>query len=202
MQPIEKYTSVSSREGKNMETNEETKKVKIYEAPRVEQNQYDEDTDEEIGHADEETDQTAQNNGHCYQQENSQVQPQGSVELQDERTGILKENHEGACLNQRGNQIQLNKLKKGQTVKYLHQGDHHTAEILSRAGKATGIYSSSYNIEYGSPNHIKGKQGYVDLSQVEDVHIQEGTEEVFQIDPVDLSTAKLEELKSWKDIGV
>ena len=77
-----------------MEINEETKKVKIYEAPRVEQNQYDVDTDEEIGHADEETDQTAQNssihNGHCYQQENSDVQPQDSVELQDERTGILR----------------------------------------------------------------------------------------------------------------
>ena len=74
------------------------------------------------------------------------MQPHDSVELQDERTGILRENHEGAGLNQRKNQIQLYKLKKGQTVKYLHQGDHYTAEILSRAGKATGIYSSSYNI--------------------------------------------------------
>ena len=107
--------------------------MKIYEAPRVEQDQYDVDTDEEIGHIDEETDQTAQSNsihnGHCYQQENSQVQPQDSVELQDERTGILGENHEGAGLNQRGNQTQLNRLKKGKTVKYLHQGDHYTAEI-------------------------------------------------------------------------
>ena len=89
LQPIEKYTSVSSREETNMETNEETKKVKMYEAPRVKQNQYDVDTDEEIGHADEETDQTAQNNsihdGHCYQQENSQVQPHASVEIQDEK---------------------------------------------------------------------------------------------------------------------
>ena len=88
-----------------METNEETKKVKIYEERRVEQNQYDVDNDEKIGHAYEETDQTAQNssihNGHCYQQENSQVQPQDSVELQDERTGILREKHEGASLNQR-----------------------------------------------------------------------------------------------------
>ena len=112
MQPIEEYTFVSSREGENMETNEETKKVKeVHEAPRVEQNQYDVDTDEEIGHADEETDQTAQNSsipiGHCYQQENSQVQPQDSVELQDEKTGILRENNEGASLNQRENQIQL-----------------------------------------------------------------------------------------------
>ena len=70
-------------------------------------------------------------NGHCYQQENSQVQPQDGVELQDERTGILEENHERAGLNQRGNQTQLNKLKKRQTVKYLHQGLHYTAEILS-----------------------------------------------------------------------
>ena len=93
-------------------------------------------------------------------------------------------------------------MKKGQTVKYLHQGDHYTAEILSRAGKATGIYSSSYNIEYRSSNHIKGKQGKVDLSQVEDVQVQEGTEEVFQIDPVGFSTAKLGELNSWKDNGV
>ena len=33
VQPIEEYTSVSSREEKNIETNEETKKLKIYEAP-------------------------------------------------------------------------------------------------------------------------------------------------------------------------
>ena len=70
------------------------------------------------------------------------MQLQDSVELQDEKTGISRENDEGASLNQRGNQIQLNKLKKGQTVKYLHQGDHYTAKILSRKGKATGIYSS------------------------------------------------------------
>ena len=48
------------------------------------------------------------------------MQPQDSVELQGERTEILRENHKGAGLNKRGNQIQLNKLKKGQNVKYLH----------------------------------------------------------------------------------
>ena len=37
VQPLEECTFVSSREEKNMETNEETKKVKIYEAPRVKQ---------------------------------------------------------------------------------------------------------------------------------------------------------------------
>ena len=108
VQPTEEYTSLSSREEENVETNEETKKVKIYEAPRVEQNQYDVDTDKEIGYTDEETDQTTQksskHHSHCYQQENSQVQPQDSVELQDERTVTLRENHEGAGLNQRGNQ--------------------------------------------------------------------------------------------------
>ena len=206
VQPIEEYTSVSSREEKNMETIEETKKLKIYEAPRVEQNQHDVDIDEENGHADEEPDQTAPNSsihtGHCYQQENSQMQLQDSLEPQDEQVEIRREIHEGDGVNQRRNQIQLNKLKKGQTIKYLHEGDHYTAEILSRAGKATGIYSSSYNIEYRSPNDIKGKQGYVDLNQVEDVQVQEGTEEVFQIDPAGFSTAKVEELKSWKDNGV
>ena len=44
------------------------------------------------------------------------MQPQDSVELQDERTGILRKNHEEAGINQRGNQIQSNKLKRGQTV--------------------------------------------------------------------------------------
>ena len=135
-------------------------------------------------------------------QDSVEIQPQGSVELQDERTEIRREIHEGDGLNQRRNQIQLNKLKKGQTIKYLHQGDHDTAEILSRTGKATGIYSSSYNIKYRSPNDIRGKQGYVDLNQVEDVQVQEGTKEVFQTDPADFSTATLEELKSWKDNGV
>ena len=91
------------------------KKQKKLKLSRVEQNQHDVDTDEEIGHADEEKDQTAQNSsihdGNCYQQENSQVQPQDSVELQpqdsvelqDARTGIHRESHEGDSLNQRGN---------------------------------------------------------------------------------------------------
>ena len=68
--------------------------------------------------------------------------------------------------------------------------------MLSKAGKATGIYSSSYNTEYRPPNHIRGKQGNVDFSKIEDVQVLEGTEEVFQIDPADFSSAKLEKLKS------
>ena len=151
-----------------METNGEAKKMKMYETPRVGQNQYDVDTDVKIGHTDEETYQTAQNrpihNGHSFQQHNSQVQAQGSVELQDQSTGTHRANHEGAGLNQRGNQIQLNKLKKGQTVNYLHQGDHYTAEISSRAGKVTGIYSSSHNTEYRSPDHT-GQVIYIHWSK-------------------------------------
>ena len=83
--------------------------MKIYEAPRVEQNQHDVDIDEENGHADEEPDQTAPNSsihtGHCYQQENSQMQLQDSVEPQDEQVEIRREIHEGDGENQRRNQI-------------------------------------------------------------------------------------------------
>ena len=63
------------------------------------------------------------------------MQAQSSVELQDQSTGTHGKNHEGAGLNQRGNQIQLNKQKKRETVKYLHQGDHNTSEITSKADK-------------------------------------------------------------------
>ena len=42
-----------------METNEKATNVKTYETPRVEQNQHDVNTDDEIGHTDEETEQTA-----------------------------------------------------------------------------------------------------------------------------------------------
>ena len=91
-----------------METKEEAKKMKTYETPRVEQINMMQILMKRLGmQTDEETDQTDQNssihNGHCYQQENSQIQPQGSVELQDERTRISRKNHEGTSLCQRAN---------------------------------------------------------------------------------------------------
>ena len=38
-------------------------------------------------------------------------------------------------------------LKKGNIIEYWHDGDKHLAEVVNRAGKATGKYKHRYNVK-------------------------------------------------------
>ncbi|XP_078490921.1 uncharacterized protein LOC144747058 [Ciona intestinalis] len=98
-------------------------------------------------------------------------------------------------------------------VKFLNQeGIEHQATILGRAGKATGKYKNSYNIEYESPNDLYGKRTWIDFSKVTGLeHVNEETnepinnettpqtEESFVITSDIFSEAKKKELLSWRE---
>ena len=74
------------------------------------------------------------------------------------------------------------------------------AKILSRAGKATGKYKNSYNIEYESPEWAQGQQACLDLEK--DVESWEPIEdsEIFLTDlqSTVFQNAKDNEIMSWK----
>ena len=81
---------------------------------------------------------------------------------------------------------------------------------MDRAGKSTGKYKNSYNVEYKAPENLEGTHAYIDLDRVTNfklmVNISEDvpattesiTEEIFETKDVDFSEAKIVELRSWK----
>ena len=60
------------------------------------------------------------------------------------------------------------KLKRGQVIQYSLDGadDVVTAKVLGRAGKSTGKYKNSYNVEYKAPENLEGTHAYIDLDRV------------------------------------
>ena len=59
------------------------------------------------------------------------------------------------------------KLKRGQVIQYSLDGadDVVTDKVLGRAGKSTGKYKDSYNIEYKAPENLEGTHAYIDLDR-------------------------------------
>ena len=104
------------------------------------------------------------------------------------------------------------KLKRGQVIQYSFDGadDVVTAKKLGRAGKSTGKYKNSYNVDYKAPENLEGTHAYIDPDRVTNfkliVNISEDvpattesiTEEIFETKVVDFSEAKMAELQSWK----
>nr|CAB3262901.1 uncharacterized protein LOC100184952 [Phallusia mammillata] len=92
------------------------------------------------------------------------------------------------------------------TVQFLNdKGTCCTAKVLSRAGKATGKFKNSFNVEYVTPDDLKGKMAWVNFDNVEDLCVLPENvdiiDEVYHTD-VSFQVAKEEELKSWKRNGV
>ena len=129
--------------------------------------------------------------------DSGQLPDQQEPEIQDE------------MLSEMGSKI---KLKRGQVIQYSLDGadDVVTAKVLGRAGKSTGKYKNSYNVEYKAPENLEGTHAYIDLDRVtnfklivnnsEDVPAttESITEEIFETKDVDFSEAKMVELQSWK----
>ena len=104
------------------------------------------------------------------------------------------------------------KLKRRQVIQYSLDGadDVVTAKVLGRAGKSTGKYKNSYNVQYKAPENLEGTHAYIDLDRVtnfklivknsEDVPATTESiiEEIFETKDVDFSEAKMVELQSWK----
>ena len=107
-------------------------------------------------------------------------------------------------LSEMGSKI---KLKRGQVIPYSLDGadDVVTAKVLGRAGKSTGKYKNSYNVEYKALENLEGTHvhAYIDLDGVtnfklivnnsEDVPAttESITEEIFETKDVDFSEAKM-----------
>ena len=89
------------------------------------------------------------------------------------------------------------KLKKGQLVSYTLNDIPYTVEILGCAGKATGLYKNSFNVEYKQIDQEENKDGYVDFDRVDHLKII-NIEEVYQVDSDVFQSAKETELMSWK----
>ena len=111
------------------------------------------------------------------------------------------------------------KFKPGQEITFCDKaGLLCTAKILSRAGKATGIYKHYYNLEYLYPENLKGTQTNINLQDVGNLQIINHpdispspvtpnvnfvmTEEVYFTEDISYETAKQNELKSWKNNDV
>jgi hypothetical protein len=102
-------------------------------------------------------------------------------------------------------------LKPGQTVRYLDAstGEHCTARVISRAGKATGRNKHWYNLKYSSPEQMSGVELSVDLSKVQGFECVENDtedandngnreENILVLEDLSFASAKCAELQSWK----
>lgn len=101
-------------------------------------------------------------------------------------------------------------LQKGQTVSYRDREKSvlHTAEVLGRAGKATGKYKNWYNLLLIEPTSVAGTTESADMSKVENLQIQNTVananftnvcEDVFLTKDVTFDLAKQDEIKTWID---
>ena len=70
--------------------------------------------------------------------------------------------------------------------------------ILGRAGKATGLYKRSFNIEYKQIDQEENKNRYVDFDRVDNLKIINIEEKVYQVDSDVFQSAKETELMSRK----
>lgn len=103
------------------------------------------------------------------------------------------------------------KVKSGNriTFKLEADGQSYTADVISRAGKATGVHKNWYNIEYLEPD-LDPKRQSVDLTKVVDlkqVDVQDNNDdengnEVMVVNEVSFEKAKQAEMDSWKRHGV
>ena len=131
-----------------------------------------------------ETETQTEHDNEIQNQDNENMQPPGQVQnVQEER------------------RIQF---RPGQriTFKLDDQGVRYTADITSRAGKASGKYKDWYNVEFLEPDDVAQTKQSIDLSKVigleaADNRIDEENE-VMVINEVSFEEAKQAEMASWK----
>ena len=129
-----------------------------------------------------------------------QLQTNDIAELTNQLSNININDQESSNLhnNKVVNKEKLN-LKKGQLISYTLNDIPYTVEILGRAGKATGSYKNSFNVEYKELDQEEKKYGYVDFDKVDNLKvINIDEEEVFQVDSDFFQSAKESELINWQ----
>ena len=101
-------------------------------------------------------------------------------------------------------------VKPGMRIAFKldHNDERYTADVLGRAGKATGKHKNWYNIEYLSPEDVQQTKQSIDVTKVLDLETipmnedQTEEDEVMVINNVSFDDAKQAELESWKTHGV
>ena len=105
------------------------------------------------------------------------------------------------------------KLFPNQRVGFTDQLQQYcTGKVISRAGKATGKYANTYNIEYDLPSEKCGTQEYVDFDRMTNLEVfpddDVGVDVFFSNtkkqndDKLMFQDAKLTELASWEENNV
>ena len=101
-------------------------------------------------------------------------------------------------------------IKPGNIIRYNQKGndDQIQAEIISRAGKATGKNKNWFNVKIKKPENLEGEEMSVDLGKVSDLNVTEppiGAMEqdtIMMVESGDFDEAKKRELDSWKQNNV
>ncbi|CAG2208260.1 unnamed protein product [Mytilus edulis] len=99
------------------------------------------------------------------------------------------------------------KLKKDQIVNFKIPGENDTREaiILGRAGKATTVKKSWYNIEYNQPENMRGDQISIDLRTVNDLKVVNQSDDLNEdvlLSDIDFTEAREAELDNWRKHNV
>ena len=104
------------------------------------------------------------------------------------------------------------KLFPNQQVRFKNANDQEcVAKILSRAGKASGKYANTYNVEYSNPAGKCGETEYVDFDRMNEFElVSENIDADIDVlittsnkpDDITYNDAKKAELQSWDDNNV
>ncbi len=92
------------------------------------------------------------------------------------------------------------KLTTGHTVTFMKQdGSVQRAKVLGRAGKASGKYKNWFNLQHIEHDGSDGQQGPVDMSCVDNIHIESTDRENDALITKDISfdAAKQDEIVNW-----
>lgn len=140
--------------------------------------------------------------------EKSQANVEGEIDEQNDTSTQSEDD----TLTQSGEDARscTPKLKAGQTIIFTDResGESRTAQIVSRAGKATGKHKDWYNLQYTHPETVAGITGSADLTLVDDLQIitpvttvqgnPHHESDVLIIEDEPFAAAKKTELDNWK----
>ncbi|CAL9707805.1 unnamed protein product [Knipowitschia caucasica] len=140
---------------------------------------------------------------------NSEIEQHNTYDISDNIEETNSENIDNDQLNAPENAVAEGgfdgNVKTGQIVTFRNTESEalQKAKVLGRAGKAKGKYKNWYNLELLEPAERAGTSEAVDLSQLDDLRVQDQTqntepcEDVFITKDVSFDEAKISEIKSW-----
>ncbi|CAG2191494.1 unnamed protein product [Mytilus edulis] len=184
-----------------------------YESDDEEPHQNDTENDENQENVEESADESADQddnhagslNGSLNGEDSPESEGRDSFDLENQAENDI---HEESMEHNPGSQANdCMKLKKDQIVNFKIPGENDTREaiILGRAGKATTVKKSWYNIEYNQPENMRGDQISIDLRTVNDLKVVNQSDDVNEdvlLSDIDFTEAREAELDNWNKHNV